>query len=88
MSLATFLDCLQVGTPRLQDGLAVVPLLGTCPRPPDFLGVAEALALGLIQIDELPDGPQVNRVLVRNRADLRCCSSTARRWSAPGRIAS
>ena len=72
-SLFDWLDALELGEPQTARALALWPLRarqGVAPPPcPAHLPLAEALARGLVQVDEVSEGGSVPHVRVRNAGD-------------------
>lgn len=71
--VAETLAGLELGEPRMEGGLAVVPLLepragGRAPAPDFELG-AEYLGEGLLEVTEVPGGERVPELRFRNHAD-------------------
>lgn len=66
--IATLLGSLRIGEPRPAGPLALAPVFGGLPAPAYLLG-AQAIAQGLVHVDEL-DGGNVPSLVVHNAADL------------------
>ncbi len=64
-----FIDQLRLGQPQSFEGLTVVPLVSEHQAEVPFVVLDEALARGLIDLEEVSDAGSVNELRVVNKAD-------------------
>lgn len=67
--VAEFVQGLRLGEPQTFESLTVIPLLSAQQAQVSFLTLDEALALGLIDIEEVSEAGSVNELRVVNKSD-------------------